>query len=123
MNTIQPGETIVADYQPREIRAIPGKEVGIAVTLAPTDTDLLSGTVLGFITASGLAKPYDNAATDGSEVAVCILAENIPKSAGNTVTSAYIGGIFQADKLIGFDANAKTVLAAREVRDMVIIPT
>lgn len=123
MHTIQPGVQTVAEYEHREIRAIPGKEISIAITLAPTDVELLSGTIIGFVTATDLAKPYKNDATDGSEIAVCVLAQNMPKSTGNQVTTAYIGGVFSSDKLIGFDAAAKTDLQAREVRDMVIIPT
>lgn len=44
-----------------------------AVTIASGSGALLAGTVLGKITASGKYKPYDNDASDGSEVAAAIL--------------------------------------------------
>ena len=46
-----------------------------------------SGIILGIVTATGLAAPYDNAATDGSEVAVGILFGSLPIRAGSTKVS------------------------------------
>lgn len=43
------------------------------ITLAATDAVLPAGQLLGKVTASGNYAPYNNAATDGSEVAAAVL--------------------------------------------------
>src|SRR5262245_50746816 len=50
------------------------------VTLAATAEALPAGLILGIVTASGEYAPYDNAATDGTEVAVAILYAPKPAS-------------------------------------------
>ncbi|EPG4773439.1 head decoration protein [Pseudomonas aeruginosa] len=50
------------------------------VTLAATAKALPAGQVLGIVTASGQYAPYDDAATDGTEVAVAILYASKPAS-------------------------------------------
>lgn len=42
-----------------------------------------AGTVLGLVTASGLYKPYDNDATDGSETAVGVLLNEVNATSAN----------------------------------------
>ena len=43
------------------------------VIVTQTGSALVSGTVLGKVTATGKYKPYNNSATDGTEVAAAIL--------------------------------------------------
>ena len=50
------------------------------MTLAATAKALPAGQVLGIVTASGQYAPYDDAATDGTEVAVAILYASKPAS-------------------------------------------
>ncbi|MDK8182106.1 head decoration protein [Paenibacillus sp. UMB4589-SE434] len=75
---------------------------------------LAKGTVLGRITAAGADKdkfiPYNKAATDGSQVAVCILDNDADISQSDIGASAWIAGIFDSTKLTGLDTDAKTVL-------------
>ncbi len=47
------------------------------ITVVSGAGSLIAGTVLGKITASGKYKPYDNDATDGSEVAAAILVYDV----------------------------------------------
>lgn len=61
---------------------------------------LVRGTVLGIVTASGKGKKVDSTAADGSEIADCILTDEIDTTAGDVVTSAYISGEFNRGALI-----------------------
>lgn len=60
-----------------------------------TDLTLKKGSVLGIITASGLATLCDSTSVDGSQVPHCILAEDVfvPKTEDTTV-HAYMTGVF-----------------------------
>lgn len=91
----------------------------LKTSAATTTVTWEAGTVLGLATSgadSGYLKAYSNASTDGSEVAVGILAEQaVVDDAGNGSECVYlIGAIVFADLLIGYDAAAKTDLAAKE---------
>lgn len=75
---------------------------------------IASGTVLGKVTATGLYGPYDNAATDGREVAAGHLLASL-----NVGTLTEIGGAILIHGFVteaklpanhGLDANAKTDL-------------
>lgn len=48
------------------------------VTVTQAGSPIVSGTVLGKITASGKYVPYSNAASDGTEAAAAILYTNLP---------------------------------------------
>lgn len=75
-----------------------------------------AGQVLGKITASGLYKNYDNAASDGSEVAVGVLAEQATVDEfgnGSEVSIIKGGAILLEDLLIGLDAAGKVDLNAK----------
>lgn len=79
---------------------------------------ILSGLVLGRITATGLYGPYDNAATDGREVAAGFLFNTIPVPAGTTKVGAPLmehGVVIEAELPAGhgLDAAAKTDMAGR----------
>ncbi len=82
---------------------IAGNEVPLlvkAVTLQAGQGVLKRGTVLGIITATGLAVPVNNANTDGSQIADCILADDVDTTGGNVVAEAYISGYFNRKALI-----------------------
>lgn len=111
----------IAVYEMIEIRALLGQEVAISVTVAPTDTEIPVGRVLGQVTADKLFYGYDNTKTDGREVAKVILGEIVPASEEEQCVTAYIKGIFYKDKLQGLDAAAMTDLFAREVEGLIII--
>ncbi|MNC76874.1 hypothetical protein D3C75_1286930 [compost metagenome] len=71
---------------------------------------LVKGTVIGKVTATGKFKAYSNAASDGTETAVCILDNDQDTTGGDVGASAWIAGIFDSSKLTGLDAAAKTDL-------------
>lgn len=75
-----------------------------------------AGLVVGKITSSGLYKAYNSANSDGSEVPVGVVSEQvITDEFGNSSEAVIIiGGILFKDMLIGYDANAKSVLGAKE---------
>lgn len=71
-----------------------------------------SGTVLGKVTATGKYGPYDNALSNGQEVAVGILFGTVPVRSGQTQAAAAMlvhGFVYEA-KLTGIDAAGKTDL-------------
>ena len=53
------------------------------VIVSQTGGALVSGTVLGKVTATGKYKPYSNAATDGREVAAAILYNPLVANTGD----------------------------------------
>ncbi|MGF9907275.1 head decoration protein [Brevibacillus porteri] len=75
------------------------------------------GTVLGVITASGLAVPVDSSKTDGSQTANAILIEDIDTSAGDAAAEAYESGHFNRKALIfgGTDTADKHETKLREL--------
>ena len=106
-------------HTPAEIRAS-GDEANfptLIATVSASSAALAAGTVLGLITASGLAVAYDNSAIDGSEVAVGILAQDVdPVGEGREKpVPMYVGGLFVESKLTGLDANAKSDLAGASI--------
>lgn len=77
-----------------------------------------SGTVLGKITATGLYGPYDNAASDGRQVADGFLFNSTPMRSGGPDVGAPLQwrGVIREAKLPanhGLDSAAKTDLAAK----------
>ncbi|MNW44745.1 hypothetical protein D3C74_219860 [compost metagenome] len=75
---------------------------------------LKKGTVIGKISAAGADKDkavaYKASASDGSEVALCILDNDCDTTLSDIGASAWIAGIFTESKLTGIDAAAKTAL-------------
>jgi hypothetical protein len=61
---------------------------------------LKRGTVVGIITATGLAVVVDSTHADGSQTADSILTDDVDTTAGNTVTTAYASGTFNRKALI-----------------------
>jgi hypothetical protein len=88
---------------------------------------LAKGTVLGKRTSDNKHYAYNDALTDGTNVATCILKCTIKTDSGGNVffgdsTTAtvdnmphaeapvYVAGVFDTDDLTGYDANAKADL-------------
>lgn len=80
------------------------------VLLAKGNGVIKKGTVLGKVTASNKYVPYDPAATDGSEEAVCIVDNDHDTSLSDIGASAWISAIFHESKLTGIDEAAKEAL-------------
>ena len=77
------------------------------ITIVSGSGQLVKGTVLGKVTASGKYAPYSNANSDGTETAKLILAEDPDDATSADVNSvAYESGEFNEDALTGYDANA-----------------
>ncbi len=100
-----------------------GRDTDIGITIdssardsgnTPTTT-LRKGLVVGKITATGKYAQYDDGAADGTEVAACILADqvNLLDEDGNAQDSHSVGvihGVVDESKLVGIDANGKADL-------------
>lgn len=80
------------------------------VLLAQGNGVIKKGTVLGKVTASGKFVPYLSSASNGSQVAVCILDNDQDTTLTDIGASAWIAGIFTESKLTGIDTAAKTAL-------------
>ncbi|MNN89738.1 hypothetical protein D3C81_2075950 [compost metagenome] len=80
------------------------------VLLAQGNGVIKKGTVLGKVTASGKFVPYLSSASNGSQVAVCILDNDKDTTLTDIGASAWIAGIFTESKLTGIDSAAKTAL-------------
>jgi hypothetical protein len=81
-----------------------------------------AGQVVGYASTGGDAgyyKPYLSTATDGSQVAVGVIAESMSiDAAGNgskvtLIVATGAGALFKS-RLVGYDAAAKTALGAKE---------
>lgn len=77
------------------------------VTIVTGEGELVAGTVLGKVTATGNYKAYDNTANDGSETAKLILADAVDATSADVLAAAYMSGVFNPDALTGLDAAAK----------------
>lgn len=76
------------------------------------------GTVVGVITASGLAKPVDSTKTDGTESPYAILTDDIDTAGSvDVTTTAYTTGVFNKEELVfgGTDDAAKHKVELRRL--------
>ncbi|MCD6177382.1 MAG: head decoration protein [Candidatus Cloacimonetes bacterium] len=80
------------------------KTVTLDATAWSDDKYAKAGTVVGIVTASGKAVPYNDSNTDGSEVAVGILLENVDLNNGDQPAAIIIHGFVDKSKLVGYDA-------------------
>ncbi|MFY0545461.1 head decoration protein [Brevibacillus sp. H7] len=81
--------------------SMPSVDIQIkSVTLKSGQGVLKRGTVLGIITASGLAVKVDSGQTDGSQTSNCILTDDVDTTSGNVVATAYSAGTFNRSALI-----------------------
>lgn len=83
-----------------------------SVTVASGQGVLKPGAVLGKVTADGKYKLTDKNATDGSQVASVVLAEEIDTTGGDQIAVAYTSGLFNYDAL--YVADGDTVAAHKE---------
>ena len=84
-------------------------KVDDTVTVAAGQGVLSRGTLLGVVTATGLAKVVSKAANDGSEKVYAVLAENVDTTNGDVQAPVYLTG--------EFNENALTVAAGDTVAD------
>lgn len=83
------------------------------VIVAQTGAALLSGTVMGKITASGKYKPYASGNSDGSQTAVGVLYTELKPFTGDAKAVLHVRNCeVSGANLTGVDANARTNLAA-----------
>ena len=86
------------------------------VTIAAAAPAMAAGTVVGKITASGKYVPYNNSATDGSEVAAGILYHAVAdKSTDQKATIIARNAEVMGSALTGLDAPGRADLAARGI--------
>ncbi|MEK4451636.1 MULTISPECIES: head decoration protein [unclassified Paenibacillus] len=107
-----PGPGAIYTQEFTEVLAISEWQLKLpgGVLLAQGNGIVKKGTVLGKVTASSKFIPYDSDATDGSQVAVCILDNDQDTTLTDIGASAWIGAVFTESKLTGLDAAAKTAL-------------
>ncbi len=91
LDTFEPDNLIAGTEVPQLVKAI---------TLKGAQGVVKRGTVLGIITATGLAVAVNNTNTDGSQTANCILVKDVDATAGNVVAEAYVSGLFNRQTLI-----------------------
>lgn len=86
------------------------------VTVTQTGTAIVSGTVLGKITASGKYIPYLDAAVDGSQTAAGILYNHLDAATGDIKAVAFVRSCeVNGNELTGLDANGTADLKALDV--------
>lgn len=85
------------------------------ITIVAGAGSLARGVVLGKITASGKYTAYSDAASDGSQTAVCILGRSVDATTYDQPTFAYFAGRFNANKVTGEDAAGLADLQARGI--------
>ena len=86
---------------------IAGQEVDLltaGITLAKNQGVIKRGTVLGIITASGLAQIVDSTKADGTQNPNCVLADDVDTGSGAATAdfpaTAYVQGLFNSKALI-----------------------
>ncbi len=101
-----PGKILIADDNYGPVR----KTLTIAA-----GADLVSGTIMGRITASGKLTAYAAGNADGSENPVAVLMEDAAAAAGDAEAVTGFAGVYKKDNVIGLDAAAETALEGRGV--------
>ncbi len=94
------------------------------VRVAWQSSQVIAGTVLGRVTATGFYKPYNDSNSDGSQTAVGVTLDDIDFEAasgasgiGTQAARLCYGGVVYKDNLTGLDSAAETDLKAREIVD------
>jgi Bacteriophage lambda head decoration protein D len=77
--------------------------------------DLVKGTVLGRVTATGKMKAYAAGSSDGSENPVAILWTDAAAAAEDVEAECAFAGVYKEDSMTGLDAAAITALEARAI--------
>lgn len=86
--------------------------VQIKKTIA-AGADLVAGTVLGRITASGKFTAYAAGNVDGSQTAVAVLLEGAAAALADAEAVVGFAGVYAEANMTGLDAAAKLALEAR----------
>ena len=81
--------------------------VSLPVTVA-AGADLVKGTILGRITAGGKMAAADAGSSDGSEVAVCVLAEDAAAASADVPAVAWFAGVYAEASMTGLTAGLQT---------------
>lgn len=111
-----PGPGPVKTQEFKEVLAITEWQIKLpgGILLKQGQGVLTKGTVIGKITAAGAdqgkAVAYTPGATNGSQVAVCILDNDQDTTESDIPASGWIGAVFEESKLTGLDAAAKAAL-------------
>ena len=106
-----PGFTVEPYLNDHEIMAsMKGGYTQMGVTLTGGIGILPAGTVLGIVTATGRFSVYDNALSNGTEVARGVLRKRVDTTDGPVLANMVIAGIITNSKLSGMDSNAITDL-------------
>lgn len=77
--------------------------------------DLVKGTILGRVTASGKLAAYASGNSDGSENPVAVLLDDAAAAAADVDITAGFGGVYIEANMTGLDAAAKTALEAKGI--------
>ncbi len=77
--------------------------------------DLVKGTILGRVTATGKMIAYAAGASDGSENPVAVLMEDAKAAAADVKAVVGFAGVYVKANMTGLDAAAITALEARGV--------
>ena len=86
----------------------------ISLTVPDGSEDWGEGDVIT-VTVTGKAVAYDATATDGSEKALLILADDLTVGSSDLAAVAYRTGVFKRDMLAGIDDAAVLALDARSI--------
>ena len=116
-NPFAPGMTSDA-YIPDQLIAGDLKLVTESVTIA-AGANLVRGSVLGVVTATGKFKLSATAAGDGSEVPVAILADAAAAAGVDVVAGVYLTGEFN-ERAVTLGAGWTTATAKAALRDRTI---
>lgn len=77
--------------------------------------DLVRGTILGRITASGKLKAYASGSSDGSQNPVAVLMEDAAAATADVSAVAGFAGVYVEASMTGLNATAKLALEARGI--------
>ncbi len=77
--------------------------------------DLVRGTVLGRITATGKMKAYVSGSSDGSQNPVAVLMEDAAAASADVDATCGFAGVYVEANMTGLDAAAKTALEGRGI--------
>jgi hypothetical protein len=101
-------------FTPQQLLAGPSEVINQTDTLVLGAGACVIGQVLGRITASGKLTKHTVGASDGSQIAVAILAEVADSTAADKTVQVYIAGEFNMDALT-FHASTNTDALKRAV--------
>lgn len=103
------GLTTTGSYTPDNLLAGAHPPVEIPVTIASGAGVLARGTVMGRVNATGKYVAYNDGASDGSEIAIAILARDIDATTSDVLANVYVHGEFAKSELTGLKGDGTTV--------------